>query len=188
MGWHVLVSGVVPRPSERVQEVQPHHQCVRVPPPRGYPRDLEVGQFQRMIDSWDLHLRAEKKSAKTIRTYLEAAQWFAAGCMVPAGFADWDAVKAKHVQEWIITLLGRYSDSYARCGSSSSGTPPKTPTSRDPTRRPALSRRRSATSSYPSSPTRNWPRCSARARAASRAAATKPSSRCSKTPAPGCPS
>jgi hypothetical protein len=40
---------------------------------RGYPRDLEVGQFQSMIDSWDLHLRAEKKSAKTIRTYIEAA-------------------------------------------------------------------------------------------------------------------
>jgi hypothetical protein len=40
---------------------------------RGYPRDLEASQFQPMIDSWDLHLRAVKKSAKTIRTYLEAA-------------------------------------------------------------------------------------------------------------------
>ena len=37
---------------------------------RSYPRDLEVGQFQPMIDSWDLHLRAERKSAKTICTYL----------------------------------------------------------------------------------------------------------------------
>jgi integrase/recombinase XerD len=80
---------------------------------RGYARNLEVGQFQPMIDSWDLHLRAERKSAKTIRTYLEAAQWLAAGYLIPAGLADWDDVKAKHVQEWIITLLGRYSDSYA---------------------------------------------------------------------------
>jgi hypothetical protein len=54
---------------------------------RGYTRDLEVGPFQPMIDSWDLHLRAERKSAKTIRTYLEAAQWFAGGYLIPAGFA-----------------------------------------------------------------------------------------------------
>ena len=80
---------------------------------RGCPRDLEAGPFQPMIDSWDLHLRAEKKSPKTIRTYLEAAQWFAAGYLIPAELADWDEVKAKHVQEWIITLLGLYSDSYA---------------------------------------------------------------------------
>ena len=79
----------------------------------GYERNLEAGQFQPMIDSWELHLRAERKSAKTVRTYLEAAQWFAAGYLIPAGLADWDEVKAKHVQEWIITLLGRYSDSYA---------------------------------------------------------------------------
>lgn len=46
-----------------------------------------------MIDSWDLHLRAERKSAKTIRTYLEAAQWFAAGYLIPAGVADWGAVR-----------------------------------------------------------------------------------------------
>ena len=39
----------------------------------GCPRDLEVGRFQPMIDSWDLHLRAERRSAKTISTYLAAA-------------------------------------------------------------------------------------------------------------------
>jgi hypothetical protein len=33
-------------------------------------------------------LRAEKKSAKTIRTYLEAAQCFAAEYLIPAGFTD----------------------------------------------------------------------------------------------------
>jgi integrase/recombinase XerD len=80
---------------------------------RGYERNLDAGQFQPMIDSWDLHLRAEKKSAKTIRTYLEAAQWFAAEYLIPAGFTGWDGVRAKQVQEWTVTLLGRYSDSYA---------------------------------------------------------------------------
>jgi hypothetical protein len=80
---------------------------------RGYERNLDAGQFQPMIDSWELHLRAEMKSAKTIRTYLEAAQWFAAEYLIPAGFTDWDGVRAKQVQEWTVTLLGRYSDSYA---------------------------------------------------------------------------
>jgi site-specific recombinase XerD len=80
---------------------------------RGYERNLAAGQFQPMIDSWDLHLRAERKSAKTIRTYLEAAQWFAAEYLIPAGFTGWDEVRAKQVQEWTVTLLGRYSDSYA---------------------------------------------------------------------------
>ena len=80
---------------------------------RGYARNLDAGQLQSMIDSWDLHLRAERKSAKIVRTYLEAAQWFAAGYLLPAGLADWDEVKARHVQEWVMTLLGRYSDCYA---------------------------------------------------------------------------
>ena len=66
-----------------------------------------------MVASFDLHLRAEKKSPKTIRTYLEAAQWFAAGYLVPAGLSDWSDVRTRHVQEWTITLLGRYSDAYA---------------------------------------------------------------------------
>jgi hypothetical protein len=33
---------------------------------RDYARNLTVGSFQPMIDSWDLHLRAERKSAKTV--------------------------------------------------------------------------------------------------------------------------
>jgi site-specific recombinase XerD len=80
---------------------------------RGYSRNLKAGQFQLMIDSWDIHLRAERKSAKTVRTYLEAAQWFAAGYLIPVGVTGWEEARARHVQEWIITLLGRYSDSYA---------------------------------------------------------------------------
>jgi hypothetical protein len=40
---------------------------------RGYEHNLAAAQFQPMIDSWDLHLRVEKKSPKTIHTYLEAA-------------------------------------------------------------------------------------------------------------------
>ena len=80
---------------------------------RGYSRNLDVGPFYPMIDSWDLHLRAERKSAKTIRTYLEAAQWFAAEYLIPGGFTRGDEVRAKPVHEWTVILLGRYSDCYA---------------------------------------------------------------------------
>ena len=80
---------------------------------RGYRRNLAAGPFQPMISSFELHLRAEKKSAKTVRTYVEAAQWLAAEFLILAGLADWADVTAKHVQEWIVTLLGRYSDQYA---------------------------------------------------------------------------
>jgi hypothetical protein len=31
-----------------------------------------------MVSSFELYLRAEKKSQKTIRAYIEAAQWMAA--------------------------------------------------------------------------------------------------------------
>ena len=72
----------------------------------GYGRNLDAGPFQPMIGSFDLHLRAEKKSPKTIRTYLDAAQWFAAEYLIPAGLSDWSDVKARHVQEWTITPSG----------------------------------------------------------------------------------
>ena len=53
-----------------------------------------------MIDNWDLHPSGREESTKTIRTYLEAPQWFAAGYLIPAGFTGWDEVWAKQVQEW----------------------------------------------------------------------------------------
>jgi integrase/recombinase XerD len=72
-----------------------------------------AGTFGAMTDSFELHLRAERKSEKTIRTYIDAALWFAAGYLIAAGLTDWSEVRAKHVQQWTVTLLGRYSDSYA---------------------------------------------------------------------------
>jgi Phage integrase, N-terminal SAM-like domain len=80
---------------------------------RGFERNLEAGPLQPMLDSFELHLRAEKKSPKTIRTYIEAAQWLAAEYLIPNGIKFWADVRTRHVQEWTITLLDRYSDSYA---------------------------------------------------------------------------
>lgn len=80
---------------------------------RGYRRNLDAGPFQPMIDSFELHLCAEHKAAKTVRTYIEAAQWLAAEHLIPAGLDDWADVTAKHTQQWVVILLGRYSDQYA---------------------------------------------------------------------------
>jgi hypothetical protein len=52
---------------------------------RGLRRDLGAGPLQALIDSFELYLRTERKSAKTIRTYTEAAQWFASRLLT--GFA-----------------------------------------------------------------------------------------------------
>jgi site-specific recombinase XerD len=80
---------------------------------RGYERNLACGPLQPMVSSFELHLRAEKKSPKTIRTYVEAAQWMAAEYLIPGGITDWADVRARHVNEWTIWLLGQYSDCYA---------------------------------------------------------------------------
>ena len=80
---------------------------------RGFERNLDAGLLQPMLGSFELHLRAEKKSPKTIRTYVEAAQWLAAEYLIPNGIKFWADVTARHVQEWTVALLDSYSDSYA---------------------------------------------------------------------------
>jgi integrase/recombinase XerD len=80
---------------------------------RGYARNTNAGVLQPMVDSFELHLRAEHKSGKTITTYLDAAKWFAAAHLLPAGMTDWADVRARHVQEWTVWLLGQYADTYA---------------------------------------------------------------------------
>jgi hypothetical protein len=49
------------------------------PRPRSpQPKQLDAGIFQAEISWFALRLAAEGKAAKTIRTYTEAVQWFAA--------------------------------------------------------------------------------------------------------------
>ena len=43
----------------------------------GKPKQLDAGCFQPEISSFRLHLAAEGKAAKTVRTYTEAVAWFA---------------------------------------------------------------------------------------------------------------
>jgi len=75
------------------------------------PKQLDAGIFQAEISSFALRLAAEGKAARTIQTYTEAVQWFAATCL--PGLAGWEQVSSQDVQRWMAWLLERYSSAYA---------------------------------------------------------------------------
>jgi site-specific recombinase XerD len=85
-------------------------------PVRRQPRNLKAGPFQPVVSSFRLHLRAEGKSPKTVQTYVEAAQWFAAEHLVAkTTHTQWPEVTADDVKAWLVFLqeTRKYSDSYA---------------------------------------------------------------------------
>ena len=75
------------------------------------PKQLDAGMFQAEISSFALRLAAEGKAAKTIRTYTEAVQWFAATGLPRR--AGWDQVTGCDIQRWMTWLLDRYGTAYA---------------------------------------------------------------------------
>jgi site-specific recombinase XerD len=82
------------------------------PHPR-QPKQLDAGLFQPEISSFRLHLAAEGKAARTVRTYTEAVRWFAAHLLAEADRTGWQEVGKRDVQRWIAWLLDRYSSAYA---------------------------------------------------------------------------
>jgi integrase/recombinase XerD len=85
------------------------------PRPRSrQPKHLDAGIFQAEINSFALRLAAEGKAAKTIRTYTEAVQWFAAtGLPGRTGRGNWEQITSRDIQQWMVWLLNRYSAAYA---------------------------------------------------------------------------
>jgi hypothetical protein len=78
------------------------------------PKQLDAECFQPEISSFRLHLAAEGKAAKTVRTYVEAVQWFASSHLVrETSRTRWEEVGKQDVQQWIVWLLERYSSAYA---------------------------------------------------------------------------
>ena len=66
------------------------------------PKQLDAGMFQAEINSFALRLAAEGKAAKTIRTYTEAVQWFAAtGLSGRPGLGSWEQVTCRDIQRWM---------------------------------------------------------------------------------------
>ncbi len=96
-------------------EPQEERKTMTVPPPHPRRRrPLDAGPFAPEIGSFRLHLAAEGKAAKTVRTYTEAVAWFAAAHLIPrTSHARWEQVSGHDVQRWLVHLLTRYSDAYA---------------------------------------------------------------------------
>ena len=96
-------------------EPQEERKTMTVPQPRPRRRKpLDAGPFAPEIGSFRLHLAAEGKAPKTVRTYTEAVAWFAAGHLIPrTSCIRWEQVSGHDVQRWLVHLLTRYSDAYA---------------------------------------------------------------------------
>jgi len=76
---------------------------------------LDAGPFTADVASFRLHLAAENKAPGTIRIYTEAPLWFAAAHLLrETGKSRWEQVGAQDVQRWVVWLLSRYSEAYAR--------------------------------------------------------------------------
>jgi site-specific recombinase XerD len=84
------------------------------PRSRQQPKQLDAGIFQAEISSFALRLAAEGKAAKTLRTYTEVVQWFAAAHLLgQASRASWEQVDSQDIQQWMARLLDRYSSASA---------------------------------------------------------------------------
>jgi site-specific recombinase XerD len=80
----------------------------------GQTKPLDAGIFQAEVSSFRLHLAAEGKAVKTVRTYTEAVQWFAAAHLLrQQNRTCWEEVRKQDIQEWVAWLLGWYSAAYA---------------------------------------------------------------------------
>src|SRR5215471_12368585 len=83
-------------------EPQEERKMMTVPQPRPRRRKpLDAGPFAAEIGSFRLHLAAEGKAAKTVRTYTEAVNWFAAAHLIPrTSCTRWEQVNGHDVQRW----------------------------------------------------------------------------------------
>jgi site-specific recombinase XerD len=77
------------------------------------PKDLDAGPLEAEVASFALHMAAEGKAPRTIRTYTEAVRWFAAAYILPeTEKRSWQQVDKADLQRWTVRLLGEYSTAY----------------------------------------------------------------------------
>jgi acetyl esterase/lipase len=74
-------------------ESQEERKTMTVPQPPAAAQTAGAEPFAPEIGSFRQHLAAEGKAAKTVRTYTEAVQWFAAAHLIPrTGHTRWDHI------------------------------------------------------------------------------------------------
>src|SRR5438045_1491508 len=74
----------------------------------------DPGPFGPFIDSFVFHLHAERKAAKTIRGYREAAIRFAGWLLDHTAIRSWDKVTKNEVKGWVVWMGDeiKYSPGY----------------------------------------------------------------------------
>jgi len=98
---------VVPGPGDQSKIMLPPRRRPRVP------KDMDAGPLEAEVQSFALHLAAEGKAPRTIRTYTEAVRWFAAAYVLPeTGKRRWEEVDKADLRRWTVRLLGEYSTAY----------------------------------------------------------------------------
>lgn len=70
-----------------------------------------VGHLTTLLPSWETHLLAERKSPRTVQSYLEAGQQLAAFLDANGMPADVTAIKREHVETFLVHVLSRHSPS-----------------------------------------------------------------------------
>jgi site-specific recombinase XerD len=99
---------VVPETGDQSKTMLPPRRRRRVP------KDLDAGPLEAEVGSFALHMAAEGKAPRTIRTYTEAVRWFAAAYVLPqTGNRRWEQVDKADLRRWTARLLGEYSTAYA---------------------------------------------------------------------------
>jgi site-specific recombinase XerD len=87
---------------------------IMLPPRRPRVRkDLDARPLEAEVQSFALHMAAEGKAPRTIRTYTEAVRWFAAVYVLPqTGKRRWEELDKADLKRWTVRLLGEYSTAY----------------------------------------------------------------------------
>jgi site-specific recombinase XerD len=99
---------VVAGPGDQRKTMVPSRRRPRVP------KDLDAGRLEAEVQSFALHMAAEGKAVRTIRTYTEAVRWFAAAyILTETEKRRWQEVDKVDLRRWTVRLLGEYSTAYA---------------------------------------------------------------------------
>lgn len=66
-----------------------------------YTRNVSVDDLEALLPSWELHLRAERKSAGTVRTYLAGVRPYLTWCRT----GDHNPLETASLQTWTVELM-----------------------------------------------------------------------------------
>src|SRR5687768_11320263 len=76
-------------------------------------RAQDPGHLLGFLDSWELHLRAQNRSARTLQSYRETCEQFAAFLEAEGRPTALGEIRREDVASWIASLVARFRPSTA---------------------------------------------------------------------------